>query len=172
MFQIHSPWSLFIQNAAIFAHNSHFCILFCSRGYIRYQAILVTTLLQWQITLCWQEKNCPVTVNVCGHCAQVPDGRLAGNGRDWCKISGIKGWLQGLWWKHGVTRETFSIINSGYHLYWIERFNTSSRVAQSGGLGGLVRRRPILTGRKNGFKIRPNRLSCQQGWSTSETTHI
>ena len=48
----------------------------------------------------------------------------------------------------------------------------SIRAAQSGGLGGLVRRRPILTGRKNGFKIRPNRLSRQQGWSTSETTHI
>ena len=46
------------------------------------------------------------------------------------------------------------------------------RAAQSGGLGGLVRRRPILTGRKNGFKIRPNRLPSQQGWSTSETTHI
>ena len=44
-----------------------------------------------------------------------------------------------------------------------------NRVAQS---GGLVRRRPILTGRKNGSKIRPNRLSHQQGWSTSETTHI
>ena len=40
------------------------------------------------------------------------------------------------------------------------------RAAQSGGLGGLVRRRPILTGRKNGFKIRPNRLSSQQDWST------
>ena len=46
------------------------------------------------------------------------------------------------------------------------------RAAQSGGLGGLVRRRPILTGWKNCFKIRPNRLSRQQGWSTSETTHI
>ena len=32
--------------------------------------------------------------------------------------------------------------------------------------------RTILTGRKNGFKIRPNRLSRQQGWSTSKTTHI
>ena len=47
-----------------------------------------------------------------------------------------------------------------------------NRAAQSGGLGGLVRRRPILTRRKNGLKIRPNRLSCGQGWSTSETTHI
>ena len=46
------------------------------------------------------------------------------------------------------------------------------RAAQSGGLGGLVRRRQILTGRKNGFKIRPNRLPRQQGWSTSETKHI
>ena len=46
------------------------------------------------------------------------------------------------------------------------------RAAQSGGLGGLVRRRPILTGRKNGFKIRPNRLSSQQDWPTSQTTHI
>ena len=47
-----------------------------------------------------------------------------------------------------------------------------SRPAQSGGLRGLVRRRPILTGRKNVFKIRPNRLSHQQDWSTSQTTYI
>ena len=47
-----------------------------------------------------------------------------------------------------------------------------AKAAQSGGLGGLVRRRPILTGRKNGFKIRPNRLSSQQGWWTGQTTHI
>ena len=58
-------------------------------------------------------------------------------------------------------------INLHLHIYiqW-------PRAAQSGGLGGLVRRRPILTGRKNGFKIRPNRLPRQQGWSSSETTHI
>ena len=43
------------------------------------------------------------------------------------------------------------------------------RAAQS---GGLVRHRPILTGRKNGLKIRPNRLSRQQDWSTTQTTHI
>ena len=55
---------------------------------------------------------------------------------------------------------------------WRPIDNKPARAAQSGGLGGLVRRRPILTGRKNGFKIRPNRLSRQQGWSTSETTHI
>ena len=37
------------------------------------------------------------------------------------------------------------------------------RAAQSGGLGGLVRRRPILTGQKISFEIMPNRFSRQQG---------
>ena len=48
----------------------------------------------------------------------------------------------------------------------------SSAFARAAQSGGLVRHRPILTGRKNCFKIRPNRLSRQQDWSTTQTTHI
>ena len=68
-----------------------------------------------------------VNVSVCGHCVQVPGGRLAGNGRGWHKNLGFKEWLQGLWWKYCVTGgKNGSIINSEYHPQWTNNLNILS----------------------------------------------
>ena len=80
----------------------------------------------------------------------------------YCSMSKLNGEFQQvnyLWWHPFI-------------LLWVHFIVKAIEIGRAAQSGGLVRRRPILTGRKNGFKIRPNRLSHQQGWSTSETTHI